>query len=287
MSMMLESADADSMSFEGDTWEDDYGDAEQDAEYEMDDFGEASRATRRRRQRARQLELQRRRMARARTQRSAPARPAPPAARAAAAIRTLELENRVQDDAFRGSLVAQQRRQSRTELATLAAVVSNQVRDSFGSSVELLQNPAVKAGLNAAPLLFLAPSKKGEGIGGYLSDKRVIGVGIVAALAFIGNQQDRADEAADIRVISAAEITDGDETIVLADVLDRKGRVLQGKNVVFTTDRPDIATIDANGRVTGQSPGVAVITVAVDDVVRRTVLSVKARAQQAGSAKAA
>ena len=69
MSMMLESADADSMGFEGDTWEDDYGDAEQDAEYETDDFGEASRATRRRRQRARQLELQRRRMARARTQR--------------------------------------------------------------------------------------------------------------------------------------------------------------------------------------------------------------------------
>jgi hypothetical protein len=284
MSMMLETSE----SFD-DAWEDDLGDGEDDAEYENGEMYDE--ATSRRRRRARQLELARRRRARtaAGMRRRAAAPATPPAARTAAAIRALELENSVQDDAFRAALAAQQRRQSRSEAAAVVAVVSKQVQDSFQNSVDLLQNPLVKAGLTASPLFLLAPQRKGDGLGRYLTDPRVIGTALVLGLAFFGEQQDRADLAADIRVSNASEITDGDDTIILAEVLDRKGRVLQGKNVVFTTDRPDLVDIDANGRVTTKAPGLVVVNITVDNVTRRTVLNVRARAQQqqAASAKAA
>ena len=118
-------------------------------------------------------------------------------------------------------ITAQRKRQDRAELATVAAVVAKQVQDSFGESVDLLESPAAKAALNAAPLLLL-PGRKKDGVGGYLTDPKFIGVAAVAAAAFIGDQQNKSTAVGDARITGAAEIDEGDETVVIVDVFDKQ-----------------------------------------------------------------
>jgi hypothetical protein len=252
-----------------------YGEEGEEAEGES--YGaESSLAARRRRARQRELE-RRRRLARARApQRFLPVarREAPTARTAVAAVRNLDLETKVQDDILRARQDAQDRRLRRAEIAAVAAVVSGQLQASLQGRVSELNNPYVSAALRAAPLLFLSPGRRGSGAGSYASDPRVIGGALVLGLAFVGDRLKRLDETADVRQVGVADVPVNGTSIFLADALDSRGAILADKAAVFSSSNDTIATIDQTGKVTGVAAGVVVITVRIDDIERRAVLTV-------------
>jgi hypothetical protein len=170
------------------------GDTESLDEEGFDD-AEASAATlRRRRERRRRAlakrELDRRRrgaLARARSGRPPAGRGSPATTKAAvrntqAAVRNLDLEGKVQADAFKSALAAQAKRTSRAEIATVASAVVNQFQNTFQNRFGILQDPTAKAAISFAPLLLLSPVKQGSGAGAYARDPRVLGGAAIAAI---------------------------------------------------------------------------------------------------------
>lgn len=70
-------------------------------------------------------------------------------------------------------------------------------------------------------------------------------------------------EASSVTVAAAdLRLTVGDLAPVPAQVLDQKGRVMQGLTATYASDNPAVASVDANGTVRGVSPGTATISVA-------------------------
>jgi hypothetical protein len=276
MSMMLDF----DPSFEED-WEHYPGDGEFDSPAD-ESYDDESAATRRRRARQRELQLRRRQLA-AQAQRGRGAATRPQPKTAAAVVRKLDLEQKVQADSFQAAFAEQRGRQQRAELATVATAVANGAADSLQDAVELLRNPFARAAVTVVPLLLL-PSRmrRNGGLGGCLSDPRLIGTALVFGLAVIGDQIGKADDVADIRISAPSEITVGDESIVLAEAFDKRGKLLQNTKIAFSVDRTDLVTIDESGRITALKTGAVVVTAAAESVSRRVVLTVRERAVDPG-----
>ena len=166
---------------------------------ESDEGGdEESWASRRRRARARRIALARRRQAliRARAQargaalrRPAPV-PAPPTSTrsTAAAIREVDLESKVAEDSLRRELGGMRRRMNRSEYAAVAGLAVNQFIESFNQP----ENEYARAALRFAPLLLLAPQRRGRGFESFVYDPRVMGGAAVLGITFLGQQRSRA-----------------------------------------------------------------------------------------------
>jgi uncharacterized protein YjdB len=92
---------------------------------------------------------------------------------------------------------------------------------------------------------------------GHFGASRLLGVALGAAVAFgCGSKP------AEIRV-APAKLTfygPGRTQTIKFDVVDKKGRNLPGIPVTWTSDKPKVATIDANGLVRTLGPGRAVLT---------------------------
>jgi trimeric autotransporter adhesin len=70
---------------------------------------------------------------------------------------------------------------------------------------------------------------------------------------------------ATVRVSPASrDLTVGESATLTAETLDARGAVLTGRPVVWTTSRPNVATVSASGVVTAIAPGSAVITAAAE-----------------------
>lgn len=184
-----------------------------DIEY---DDAEASAAQRRRRRAA--VERQRRieqTIARRRQQR--PVRRPPTAQTALAAARRADLESKVENDVLRARLAAQDRRIARAEMATVAGIVANQVQYSFQDRFPMLKEPLARAGLAYAPLLMLAPRRRGSGVAGLLADPRVSGAALVFGIALAGERLGKPK--LDIELLGAPPtVTTGTQSRIFARV---------------------------------------------------------------------
>jgi serine/threonine protein kinase len=74
--------------------------------------------------------------------------------------------------------------------------------------------------------------------------------------------------AADGRPVDELELAVGQWILLGAGVLDRSGRVLDGRTVAWTSSSTSVASVDAEGRVTGRAAGRAVITARAGTVSR-------------------
>lgn len=66
----------------------------------------------------------------------------------------------------------------------------------------------------------------------------------------------------------------GRTTSLRYDILDKKGNAVPGEAAVWTSDRPRIATVDANGTVRSVSPGRATVTATYRTLTGSTALEV-------------
>lgn len=219
-----------------------WGDEDAEADLGGEDFGEESREARRRRERARRnriaLRQQQQAAARAKAlQRRQPTSVSPQRS-TAQAVRTLGLENKVQEDAFRSAIAAQNKRLSRAEYAAVLAALVTQGMASF----ETPNNHYVAAALRFAPLVVLDPPK-GHGVEGLIKDPRVLGAAAVVGLVFAGDHwgPQKSQTPNQITVASTGStISAGGSTPVYlsAQVSDSKGRNLSSESVSWKIDPP-------------------------------------------------
>jgi hypothetical protein len=224
-----------------------FGDADGDSD---SDDAEESRAQRRRRAqvRARRVALARRRqaMGRSKLAQRQPSAAAKSAQRSAAsAVRTLDLETKVQEDTFRNALAAQNKRISRSEYAAVAGAAVNQFIDSF----ETPENVYAKAILRFAPLALLAPQSKGRGVDAIIKDPRVIGAAAVLGLVFVGDRRNQGLKVRNVEVVGPEVVAaSADKTAIplKAKLLDHHGQPMPTEKVTWTvTSSPEgLATID-------------------------------------------
>ena len=177
---------------------DDIGEEAYDSDDAGEDFGEESRSARRRRERQRpaglarqrQIMLARQHQAQMRRPRRRPLparravgtpRPSQPTIRA---IRSLDLETKVELDSMRRAVAESNRRANQANWAAVAGTAVNQGLDSFSPN---LTNQFVRAGARFAPLLFLSPAKKRGGAQGFVTDPRFIGGASILGIALLHN----------------------------------------------------------------------------------------------------
>lgn len=255
-------------------WLDDIGyeaaeyDDSEAAEYDDSESEDAeSRASDARRRRAQRVAVaQRRAQARA-AMRGRPPVPRPTTPRAAvSAIRSLDLETKVQEDRFRTGMAAASKRMSRSEYAAVAGAAVNQFIESFQAP----DNPFFRAALRFSPLLLLSPQSRGTGVEGFARDPRVVGGATVAAITLLGENRNRFSQAATIDVLAPSQLTTGQTDRFAADVFDRAGRPVPGE-VTWSSDNTSVVSIDSKtGVVTvGDTPGTAIVTAELGTARRR------------------
>lgn len=266
-------------------WESDDSDADGlfdtdvESDFDSEAYDSESRTSRARRARQRRAALAQRKQALAQARSRAlvrgAARPpttAGPAQRAAAsAIRTLDLENKVQEDTFRTAFAAQSKRLSRAEYAAVAGAAVNQFIESFKTP----DNVYAKAALRFSPLLLLAPQRRGAGFEGLIKDPRVIGGAAVAALVFLGEKQNLFKKARGIKIYPPSPVVKkGTPLQLIADVVDDRGNRLPGETVTWKSENDKVATIDAAGVITGFTLDKVLITATSGDIVERVYVEV-------------
>jgi hypothetical protein len=262
----------------------DYDDTESGEfdEGESENYDAESRASaaRRRLERQRRIAL-RQRQELARTRRMPPtprygSAPAPPST--VAALRTLDLETKVQEDSFRNAIAVQNRRMRRSEYAAVASAATSQFIESFDEP----DNPYFRAGLRFAPLLLLSPQKRGTGLGSVASDPRVLGAAAVLAITFAGQNRDRFLGRRGISLLSPpGPISAGERRTFMADAVDGGGKALKD-SVTWESSNEEIAKVEPKegnlvyvtaGNVTQTE--YPVITASSGGVVKRVMLEVK------------
>ncbi|MDQ1718680.1 MAG: hypothetical protein QOG79_5317 [Mycobacterium sp.] len=268
--------DLDSESAEYDDSENLWGDSDADSDIDSEDLDAEARADRRRRTkvRARQVALARRRQATARSRnvaRRAPSAVTPQKA-TAAAVRTLDLETKVQEDTFRNAIAAQNKRMSRGEYAAVVGVAVNQFIETFQAP----DNVYAKAALRFSPLLLLAPPNRGRGIEGLIKDPRVIGAAAIAGLVFVGDERNKKKKVKEVKIFAPTSIAKQGTATLVADVLDGDGRSIANEKVTWASLDTTQATIDpSTGALNATNKGgTVVITATAAEVVGRHFLTV-------------
>ena len=230
-----------------------------------------------RRARARRIALARSRAARERSTGSGqPATTAGAVRRTQAAVREVDLANRVQADAVSAALAKHARRVRGTENAVAASAVVSPLLsalESFGSTSTFAGNPVVKTGLPLMPLLLLRPARRHDGVQGLVADPRVWAIGAAAGLAIVKEIKGNANT---VQILPAT-VTAGSSASFSAVVFDRDGRRLPNVTPTWDSSSSTI-TIDSTGKVDAQNAtkgDVAVISAIVDGVVARETVKVE------------
>jgi hypothetical protein len=179
----------------------------------------------------------------------------------------------MQAEAF-GSALAAQGKQIRASTTAVAASAVVAPLQSFleTSAPDLTKNRYFKKGLPLAPLLLLRPPKRGDGLQALVADPRVWAVAAVAGLV-IAEEIRGGSPVQDVHILSVPVSTATPGTF-FADAVDGKGRIVPGKTPDWKSENDQVATVDANGEVTGVGRGTTVISATVDGIVRRVAVKV-------------
>jgi hypothetical protein len=189
----------------------------------------------------------------------------------ATAVRKFDLETKVREGAFRGSIRAQSTRMNLSEYSAAAGAAVNQFIESFDAPTD----PYARAALRFSPLLLMSPKPKGRGLDGLVRDPRVIGAAAVAAVVLVGENRNESRKPRDIRIFAPNTLESGDHVALLADVVDARGAVLPAAKVTWASSDDKVARFDADSNVVEAiSSGTAVISTTSGDIVGRHFLTV-------------
>lgn len=276
--------DLDSLDFEefedfddGEGEMDDFDDADDDEDYddfdgEDDLFGEYAAEgrrsrSRRRRARARMRRARRKRqLARRRRGRRRGGRTSRPRtsrgkiANNRAQIKKVGLESAVKSDMLASGLKTQDKRIGGTENAITATKVIDEIRTQFPN---LNNNKFIKTGLPLAPLLFLKPPKKKEGLEGFAMDPRIWGPVLAAGAALY--QEFKRDDNTPAKVVfnvgDNITVPNGTRLPLVAEVQDKNGKEVEGRTLEYESSDKTVATVDkANGTFAAKGAGSVIIT---------------------------
>jgi hypothetical protein len=253
----------------GESLDDDYGDSlyegeDLDAELYGEDDSAESRASKRRAKaaRARRVAALARRRKQAQQARSrmntrgrAPAggrRPSasPPEGReiekAQQGIEKVELESQVQGDLFSRALNVHQRRLGRSEQAFAISKVLDELKLRMP---DLIQDDAIRTAVGLAPLLVLAPERKGKGVESLIADPRVWSSLLIAGIAIFARNRPQSQ----VVKMATGQINIPSETnefLLTASVVDRNGlNILPQPKISWESSAKDVATVDDTGLV--------------------------------------
>ena len=250
----------------------DYGEGE---EYgEAGEFVEATDAERRRRARLAQA---RRRQAQSRTRIGAGRPVSAPTGqqRAISAIRDLDLETSVADDALNARISKLVKNGDRAAYAAAATAVLEQL---FASGL-LPDSPALQAVGRGGPLLLLAASGRRHGVEAVLNPAP-LGILSIAAISLFSELRGRANAVQRIELQANPTVNLHATELVLASVVDQRGIRLDSA-VTWTTDgfgeggNASIASLTGNrAAITGTATGSVIVAAAVDGVVASTLVTV-------------
>lgn len=153
---------------------------------------------------------------------------------------------------------------NRSEYAAVAGLAVNQFIESFNQP----ENEYARAALRFAPLLLLAPQRRGRGFESFVYDPRVMGGAAVLGITFLGQQRSRAA----IVVAARSELpAGGPATQFSAQVLSSRGEALAGRVIRWESTDPSVATVDANGNVTPIKTGAVFIVVSAEGMPTQRV----------------
>ena len=259
------------------------GEAYGEAGYGGEAYGESARSDARRRrawqQRQRQI-LAARRAGQRRLPAPPPRRPAitapsPGQRPAMTAIRSVDLDTRMELDALRRQLAKARRNGNMAMYSAVLSALASQGIDTFGDRLE--KHDVVKAALRAAPLGLLWPQSDKKGIEGVLLHPAFIGAAGIAAIVISGKVVNASHGVDSINVISPVRVPAGGSVTLSAVAVDRKGNTVPNISITWTSLTPDVATVDSNGSCTGATDGKgkqAAITAAGGGATGRIVVNV-------------
>src|SRR6185437_16316595 len=263
--MESEAFEAAGEAFEGEAAEAGFeGEAAGEAQYEG--YGEDARSDARRRARQRQILLARQRQAQSRRPVRAPQPRRPvPQRQVMTAIRSLDLDTKVELDSLRRALNEANRLAYRNAWAAEASVAASQVLDSFDT--RLAPHDWAKALIRGAPTLLLAPGKpRRPGLEGVLFDPRVAGGVALAGIWAIGHFRGQSQGVADIRIANPSPLASGSGGTFSAIPVDSHGRTVTA-TITWSSDTPDVLQVNATtGQYTAGDAGTANVTAAADNV---------------------
>lgn len=181
-----------------------------------------------------------------------------------AAIKTVDLSNRVQTDRVGRALSVQNGRIKGNEYALASTKIVDELKERFPDLLK--NNEVLKTALPLAPLLFLKPSKSRPGIEGIISDPRVWGPLLTVGAALF-SQSRGGQNAEELSVTPAAFTLNATDTVPLrAAAKDRNGRILSEQpNLTWESSNNAVATVDEKGLVKGVSAGTVLITATVEN----------------------
>lgn len=236
----------------------DTGEGAYDREDTGEEFGEESRSARRRRERQRQIMLARQRQQQAQMRRPGPPPPSPaqrpvqaagPSPRQTIrAIRSLDLDTKLELASLRRELKESNRRASRGTWATISGVAAAEIINQFDA---LENHPNVSAAILGAPLLLLSPERQRSGIEGFLLDPRVIGGAAVVGIAVASRFVSASKAVHSITIVGAPEtLTQAGTPItgpLLATAKDRNGNPLTETQFTWSSAPSDLLTVSGPG----------------------------------------
>ena len=203
---------------------------------------------------------------RARGRAGAPVTVAPVPQRIGAAIRDLDLETKVADDALRGRLSALQKQVNRGGYVTFISAAVDQIIDTFHP-----ENSFLRGGLRALPLLAVKTEQRPWTVESIVTDPRVLGGGVIGGLTLYGYLRDRGATAHRVSLTAPSSVQVDGTTPIIAQVLDRDGRPMDVP-VTWRVDNIDraAATIEPRAGTTiailraGSRTGAAIVTASAD-----------------------
>jgi hypothetical protein len=151
-----------------------------------------------------------------------------------------------------------------TELALAASVVVTQIRNSFP---HFAKDGFAGAALTVAPVLLLNPASQGSGLGGFLTNPKILAVAAVTGLVIAKDINKHA-----LRTVCEIQFRNPDHELhrgsrskLHCDVFDEHGAAMRGERITFASSDPQILDVDSDGEVKALAEGIATITARIDD----------------------
>jgi hypothetical protein len=255
------------------------GEAYGEGSYEA--YGESARSDARNRRARQQQQILAARRARLRRPPAPPLRrpavmaPRPSQRQAMPAIRSVDLDLKMELDSLRRQLAKARRNGNLAMYSAVLSAVGSQGIDTFGD--RLKKHDVVKAAVRAAPLGLLWPQHGRNGVEGVLLHPAFIGAVGIAAIVISGKVVSAPHAVDSISVISPVNVPDKGSAPLSAVAVDRKGNAVPNISIAWTSLDTTAATVDSNGVCTGVKGAVGkqvVITAAGGGATGRIVVNV-------------
>jgi hypothetical protein len=181
------------------------------------------------------------------------------------AIRSMDLDTKVELDSLRRAVSEANRLAYRNAWAAEASVAASQVLDSFETGLD--SHDWAKALIRAAPTVLIAPGKpQRRGLEGVLFDPRFAGGLAIAGIWAVGHFRGRSEGVSDIRIANPSPIPSGNTGTFSAIPVDGHGRTVS-VTVTWSSDGSDVLQVNpTTGQYSARDAGTANVTATAGNV---------------------